>query len=249
MSFKDHFSGVSRGYAEFRPRYPDALFDFLAGLCAERRLAWDCACGTGQASLALAERFERVVATDASAEQIEAAEPHARVVYRVAQAERSGLDAESADLVTVAQALHWFDLDAFYSEVNRVLRPGGVLAVWTYGLLTIHLPEADDAMRRFYRTLDPWWPPERKLVDTGYRTIPFPFDEVTAPPFEIEARWSPPQLVGYVRTWSAVSRCLRERGEDPAAPFERELRAVWGAPDTTRAVTWPIALRVGRRRS
>jgi SAM-dependent methyltransferase len=249
MAFKDHFSGLSSGYAEYRPRYPGELFDFLAGRCVERRLAWDCACGTGQASVSLAGRFEQVLATDASAKQIEAAEPHERVSYRVAEAEHSGLGPESVDLITVAQALHWFDLDAFYREAHRVLRPGGVIAAWCYGLLSIDQPEVDLAMRRFYRMLDPWWPPERALVDAGYRTMPFPFDELPVPSFEMRAGWSLPQLVGYTRTWSAVARYRSDRGEDPVARLEEEVRPAWGGAETVRAVTWPLALRVGRRES
>src|SRR5690606_372639 len=188
----------------------------------------------------------RVVATDASAKQIEAAEAHPRIEYRVAPAEQSGLESASVDLITVAQALHWFDFDAFYREANRVLRPDGVIAAWTYSLLTVEPPEANVVVERFYRMLDPWWPPERALVDAGYSTIPFPFDSVPAPSFEMRASWSLPQLVGYVRTWSAVARYRSDRGEDPVVGLEEELRPLWG--DAARLVRWPLALKVGRRR-
>src|SRR5690606_12899398 len=185
----------------------------------------------------------------ASAEQLAAAGPRPRVGYRVAAAERRGLDTASAGLITVAQALHWFDLDAFYREADRVLRPGAVLAAWTYGLLTVEPPEANVVVERFYRMLDPWWPPERALVDDGYRSIPFPFDALPAPPFEIRAQWSLTQLAGYVRTWSAVARYRRDRGADPVVRLEEELRPLWGEPRGTRLVVWPLALKVGRRRA
>src|SRR6516162_2463674 len=142
-AFKDHFSPLASVYAEFRPTYPDALLDHVAGLCAQRGGAWDCACGSGQATIALAERFDRVVATDASAKQVAGAPPHPRVSYRVAPAEESGLEAESMDLVAVAQAAHWFDLTRFYAEVQRVLRAGGVLAIWSYGPLHVESEEVD----------------------------------------------------------------------------------------------------------
>ncbi|HEY6066574.1 MAG TPA: class I SAM-dependent methyltransferase, partial [Thermoanaerobaculia bacterium] len=178
-SFPDHFSGVAGAYAEHRPRYPDRLFEWVAGLAPRRELAWDCATGNGQAALGLADHFERVIATDASPAQIAAAVPHPRVEYRVAPAESSGLAAESADVVTVGQALHWFDRPAFYAEVRRVLRPGGVLAAWTYGHCLLGDPSADAAMRRFYsETVGPCWPPERALVDEGYRSIELPFEEI-----------------------------------------------------------------------
>jgi SAM-dependent methyltransferase len=248
-SFPDHFSGVAGAYAEHRPHYPRQLFTWLAGLAARRELAWDCATGSGQAAVGLADDFERVIATDASEAQIAAAVAHPRVEYRVAPAESSGLASDSADLVTVGQALHWLDRPAFYAEARRVLRPGGVVAAWTYGLSSLGEPRADAALRRFYsETVGPFWPRERALVDAGYRTIEFRFDEIPAPEIEMEVQWPLAAFLGYVGTWSAVTRFRAERGFDPVAGLAGELRPHWGDPAATRRIRWPIGIRAGRVR-
>ncbi len=247
-SFPDHFSAVAAIYALFRPRYPDRLFAYLATLPPRRKLAWDCATGSGQAAIGLAKHFERVVATDASAAQIAAAELGPRVEYRVAPAEASGLEPGSVDLVSVAQALHWLDRPAFYAEARRVLRPEGVLAAWTYGFPTLEDPRADAVFRRFHaETIGTCWPPERALVDMGYRTIDFPFAEIEPPEFEMEAKWTLATLLGYVRTWSATTRFQSAHGFDPVAELEKDLEPLWGGPRTERGITWPLAMRVGRR--
>jgi SAM-dependent methyltransferase len=246
MAFSDHFSGVASEYAEFRPLYPAPLFDWLAGLAPRRDLAWDCATGSGQAAVALASRFERVIATDASAGQIASATRHPRVEYRVAPAEASGLGLASVDLVTVAQALHWFDRPAFYAEARRVVRPGGVVAAWTYGHPSIDEPRADALLQRFYSdTVGPYWPKERALVDAAYRTIDFPFPEIAPPLFEMETSWPLAALVGYVATWSAVTRFRAAKDVDPVAAFAEALEATWGDPRRPRRIAWPLALRVG----
>src|SRR5690606_22036477 len=203
-------------YAAYRPRYPEPLFDFLAGLCDARGHAWDCGTGNGQTAVSLAARFERVTATDASAAQIAAAEPHPKIEYRVARAEASGLADASVDLLTVAQALHWFDLEAFFAEALRVLTPGGVLAVWSYGLCTVD-PGIDAVVDELYRELDPWWPPERRIVDDGYRGIELPVPAIEAPLFQMTTEWSAGPMLGYLRTWSACQRHLADRGSDPVS--------------------------------
>jgi SAM-dependent methyltransferase len=246
-SFADHFSSIAPEYATYRPRYPAALFAYLAGLAPRRELAWDCAAGSGQATLDLAPYFRRVIATDASAAQLAAAPAHAQVEYRVAPAEASGLDAASIDLVIVAQALHWLDLDRFYTEVRRVLAPGGVLAVWCYAILRIEPAAIDDAIRRFYsNVVGPYWPPARRLVENGYRMLAFPFDELPAPAFEMVADWTLPQLLGYLGTWSATIRYREAQGHDPVEPLTAELAAQWGRSQRSRRITWPLLLRVGR---
>lgn len=244
--FKDHFSSASDRYAAYRPDYPAALFAWLAGLCAEHDLAWDCATGSGQAALGLAPHFRRVVATDASAEQVRHAAPHPLIDYRVAPAEASGLADHGVDLVTVAQAAHWFDLPRFYAEAARMLKPGGAIAVWGYGRML--LPgEMDALFQRFYaETVGPYWPPERALIDDAYCSLDFPFTEIQPPAFAIEVEWTLPRLLDYISTWSAVKRYQAARGHDPLPALLAELRSLWGDPEAARALQWPLFLRVGR---
>jgi len=246
-AFSDHFSRVASAYATYRPQYPAELFAYLASLAPERDLAWDCAAGTGQATLGLAQHFDRVIGTDASSAQIASAEPHPRVDYRVALAESSGLADRSINLVTVAQAAHWFDFDRFHREVRRVLVPDGVVALWSYGIHAVDGGPIDAIVGHFYtNVVGPFWPPERRLIEEGYRTIPFPFDEIDTPEFELVARWTLPELLGYLRTWSATTRYLETHGVDPVVALEQELGPSWGPADQARRVRWPLALRAGR---
>jgi len=248
VSFKDHFSRLAANYASFRPHYPSALFDYLAQSCREHKYAWDCACGSGQATLALAARFATVLATDASAAQLAATAPHPNIRYRVAEAAASGLAASSVDIVTVAQALHWFDLAPFYAEVERVLRAGGVLAAWTYGVLHVTNERADRLLQEFYwDTLKPYWPDERRFVETGYRTLPFAFAEMAPPMFTMQEEWSLAQLLGYIRSWSASARYAERNGVDRAVALEASLSAVWGDPEALQRVSWPLSMRIGAK--
>jgi len=245
--FPDHFSSVADRYAEFRPRYPAALFDYLATLVPRSSLVWDCACGNGQATLDLAARFEKVIATDASREQIALAAPQPRIEYRVAPAEHSGLPDQSVGLVTVAQAVHWFDANRFHAEVKRVLAPNGVIAVWAYGINTVDGGEANQLVQHFYaKTVGPFWPPERKLVEEGYRTLPVPYPEITPPVFRMEARWTLDQLLGYFSTWSATNRYRKAKGCNPLEPLAGALKRGWGDAESLRQIVWPLTLRVGR---
>jgi len=244
--FKDHFSANPAGYADYRPRYPQALFDWLAGQCAGHDTAWDCATGSGQAAVALAGHFRRVIATDASAAQIGHAQAHAGVEYRVAPAEASGLADAGIDLVSVAQAAHWFDLDAFHAEARRVLKPGGLVALWGYEKLRLE-PALAQVVGHFYHdTLDDFWPPERALVEAGYRTLAFPFTEIAAPAFAMTTDWTLDQLLGYFGTWSAVKNYRHARGSDPLPALRAELETLWGSPDRPKNIQWPLFLRVGR---
>ena len=249
MTFKDHFSSESPNYARFRPRYGRELFAFLADLVSEHQLAWDCATGNGQAAVPLSEFFGRVIATDASEEQIRSATPNPRVEYRIAPAEKNDLEETSCDLITVAQALHWFDLPAFYNEAKRVLKPDGVLAVWSYNLLRID-PSIDAIVDRFYtETVGPFWPPERKIVENGYRDLPFPFEEINVPEFSMTAQWSVDALFGYLRTWSASKRYQEELRQDPVTLVESELRGAWPDDEDRLHVRWPLVIRLGRKPS
>lgn len=243
--YRDHFSGHAASYARFRPRYPRELFDFIAAISPGRTLAWDCATGAGQAAVALADYFGRVVATDASSAQIAHAATHPRVSYTVGLAERAPLREACADVVTVAQALHWFDFDAFYGEAARILRPGGAVCAWCYGLMRV-APAIDAIVDDLYdKTLAPYWPPERSHVDAGYRGIPFPFAEVTAPALEMRAQWTLGELTGYLATWSAVQRCIAVDRGDPLSGVAPGIAGHWGDPGQTHDVRWPLAVRAG----
>ena len=245
-NFQDHFSSLAADYHAFRPTYPPESFVFLAGLCEQRAVAWDCATGTGQAAVGLAEHFAQVIATDASAAQIAQAMLHPRISYHVASAGASGLADASVDLVTVAQAAHWFDLPAFYAEVRRVLRPCGVLALWGYERLIVP-DEIAVPFRQFYeQTLAGFWPPERHLVETGYRDLLFPFAPLATPEMVLRADWNLAQLLGYFGTWSAVKRCREATGCDPLLPLAEALQSNWGSPEATKPLKWPTFWKIGR---
>ncbi|HXX41761.1 MAG TPA: class I SAM-dependent methyltransferase [Chthoniobacterales bacterium] len=247
MQFKDHFSTQAADYAKFRPRYPALMFKYLGEIAPERKLAWDCATGNGQAAVELANVFDRVIATDASEKQIANAERHKHVDYRIAPAENSGLDSYSVDLVMVAQALHWFDLDRFYPEVNRVLQQSGVFAASAYRFFQI-TPEIDRIVNhRYYREIvGPHWPAERTSIEK-FEEIPFPlsFSEMETPPFEMTLQWNLQHLLGYLSTWSATQRFIAANKRNPLDEIERELRVAWGDTKRLRRIVWPLTLRAG----
>lgn len=246
MSFKDHFSGHAGDYARYRPDYPEALFAYLAMSVSRHELAWDCGTGNGQAALGLAAHFDRVIATDPSQNQIQNAVRHEKIHYSVAPAEQTDIPSRSVDLITVAQALHWFDFDAFYEEVRRVLKPDGMLAVWCYGLSSIN-PDVDKVAHHYYRNIvGPYWPPERRYIDEKYRTIPFPFVELPAPEFHMKAEWDMNDLIGYLLTWSATKRCQQNNQQNPIDIIRQALAKAWGREDARLTVRWPIYLRLGR---
>lgn len=248
MTQTDHFSAVATAYAAYRPTYPPALFEYLAALPARCRRAWDCGAGSGQATLGLLSHFESVIATDISRSQLAAAAGNG--VYRITScAERAPLATHSADLVIVAQALHWFDHDAFYAEVRRVVVPDGAIAVWSYDLMQLRDQGLDGIVRDFYDgDVGEFWPAERKLVDDRYRDIPFPFDERPSPAFEMAADWTLDEVLGYVGTWSAVSRYRVARGRDPVTSLRQRLGPLWGARESRRRVVWPLVVRAARLR-
>lgn len=245
--FTDPFATLAANYAAFRPSYPAALYAWLAGIAPSREVAWDCGCGNGQAALGLAGYFARVIATDASTAQIDAAPAHPKVHFRVAPAERSGLADASADLITVAQALQWFDLDRFYAETRRVLKPGGVLAAWTYNSSTIEGEEINTILQTFNRDIiGPYSPPERRHVDSGYRELAFPFEEIEAPVFNMETSRTLAELAGYSRSALTTKRFIAARGFDPVTNLERQLSPLWGGAARRRTMTATLSLRVGR---
>jgi ubiquinone/menaquinone biosynthesis C-methylase UbiE len=246
LSFKDHFSDRAESYAAFRPHYPSALLSYVAGLCGRHDLALDCGTGNGQAAVEIAPHFAQVIAIDPSEAQIKYAAPRVNVEYRVARAEHTGLHAQSVDLVIAAQALHWFQPAAFFAEAKRVLRADGAIAVWGYGDPVLDSPALQFLLHGFNRgKLESYWSPERRLLLDGYRTVEFPFDECASPELELRASWTLAQLLGYLRTWSASARYLRERGVDPVAELEPSLAAEWGEPHGKRLIRWPLYIRAG----
>ena len=242
----DHFSSLAEGYSKYRPGYPPALFERLAALAPGTGLAWDCGCGSGQAAAGLAAHFQQVVATDISLPQLLRAGPGRGVHYLCCRAEAPALADQCVDLVCVAQALHWFDLPDFYAQVRRVLRPGGVLAAWTYQLFSLNR-ELDPVIGRFYgETLARDWPLQRAHVDNGYRDLPFPFAALAPPLSSLELEWNLEQVLGYLGTWSAVDRYRKRTGDDPLRQVAADLARAWPEGRGRIRVTWPVAMRLGR---
>lgn len=248
MPSTDHFSRQAAQYRASRPDYPAALFAQLARLAPAQDLALDCATGNGQAALGLAAHFRRVVATDLSTAQLEQRRQDPRIVYVAATAERLPIADRSVDLVTVAQALHWLDLPGFYAEVQRIARPGAVVAAWSYGLMRV-APAIDRVVTDLYEDIvGAFWPPERALVESGYRELPFPFEPIPTAPLALRAEWPLERLLGYLASWSAVQRFKDASGRDPVGLVRDALAAAWGDAAVPRSIEWPLALRVGRVR-
>jgi len=241
---KDNFSKQAEIYSKFRPGYPPDLFTFIASLVKNKHAVWDCATGNGQAATELAKHFEQVYATDISEKQLENAVQKSNIIYLKEPAEKTSFEDNHFDLITVAQAIHWFDFDAFYKEVNRTLKPAGVLAVIGYGML-----KGDDEINRaidyFYKDVTgPYWDKERRYLDEGYQTIPFPFREIAAPAFVSKYNWNLGQLTGYLNTWSAVQHYIKQHGHNPVEELEMRLKEHWQA-DESRLIEFPILLRIG----
>ena len=247
MKFEDHFSAQSGQYAQYRPKYPEALYEYLASIAPSQSLVWDCGTGNGQAAVGLAQHFEWVYATDASAEQIARAHVHEKVEYYVEPAERISLESGSVDLVTVAQAVHWFDFDKFYAEVKRVLKPKGVLAVWTYGLPEIS-PTIDKIVYRCYsEILSGFWPERIRYVEERYQTLPFPFEEIIPPSVAMEGEWDLRQLTGFLDSWSGTQKYIKQNEKHPVEEVWDELSSDWPDEKEKRAIRWPLYFRVGRK--
>lgn len=245
-SFKDRFSSASPDYRRYRPAYPASLFRYLSSLTKYHDAAWDCATGNGQCAVALGDHYDRVYATDASSSQIHRAIRRKNVSYAVSEACGSGLAEQSVDIVTVAQALHWFANEAFYREVSRVLKKNGVIAAWAYGLPVIS-PKVDALVRELYSEITGgFWEPEIRHIDSNYRDLPFPFREIAAPPFSILARWTFEELKGYLGTWSAVAAMKSAGRGDPLNAVLPDLVEAWGAPPSKKNVLWSLVLRIGR---
>lgn len=246
MTFQDYFSELAAQYAEHRPRYPGRIFEYLASIAPQKNLAWDVGTGSGQAALELAKRFQRVIATDASSQQLKNAFRHKRIEYRAEPAEKTSIVSQTIDLVTVGTAVHWFDLDGFYDEVRRVCRSGGILAVWVYNLPTIE-PKVDKVLDMFTnKLLKPYWPERLHYLFEQYQTLPFPFEEITPPKFTMETEWNLDNLVGFLSSWSAIRVYMKAEGVHPLEKVLDDLQKSWGNPTKKKLVKWPLFFRIGR---
>ena len=243
QSFKDLFSQQAQDYQKFRPTYPPELFSYLASLPGQKKFAVDCGTGNGQAAVELAAHFEKVLGVDPSQKQIDNAVPHPRVGYQVSAAEKLPVADHSVDLLTVAQAFHWFKHELFFQETRRVLKEQGILAIWIYGLCRIS-PEIDAAVMELYEgILGPYWEPERKLLEQNFETISFPFVELPGAHFQMEKTWDFETLVGYLGTWSSLQTYRQKTGQDPLLEWKQKNAKLWGS-DVQRKIVWDISPRI-----
>ncbi len=241
---KDLFSKQASAYAAFRPTYPKELYDFILNYVNGREIVWDCATGNGQVARDLAPYFQKVIATDSSAQQIENAVTAQNIEYSVSPAEKTSFPDSTFDLITVGQAIHWFNFSEFYKEVIRVAKPEAILAVWGYGLLKIN-PMIDKVISDFYvNIIGPYWDAERKLVDNHYSTIPFPFREIQTPEFSFSFEWSLEELEGYLTTWSSVQKYISKKEVNPVIPLIAKIKPIW--VEEKPAINFPLFLRCGR---
>ncbi|MGM1429637.1 class I SAM-dependent methyltransferase [Sphingobacterium lactis] len=245
-AFNDNFSKQASIYAQFRPSYPHELYDYLQSLSPAQALAWDCGTGNGQSAIHLADYFDHVHASDPSEAQIENAFEHERVSYHVETAEKPSLSDNSVDLITVAQAIHWFQIDQFYEVAKRVMKKNGIIAIWAYATPTIN-PEIDRILLDFHdRIVGPYWPEEINLLRQGYMTIPFPFREIEPPEFYIRKSFKLQDLLGHLLTWSATQRFIQQEQVNPIGKLQDQLMPLWADPQKTKQVTWKIMMRVGK---
>jgi ubiquinone/menaquinone biosynthesis C-methylase UbiE len=247
MSYMDHFGEKSLDYLLFRPDYPDALYKYLATLTNKHDLAWDCGTGNGQAAVKLASYFKQVIGSDLNQAQLDAAIRKENIRYACWPAEKTGLADHAVDLITVAQALHWFQFDTFYQEVKRVADGNGVIAAWAYSLGSIN-QDIDVWIHKLYTEMlgDKYWPKERRYIDDEYQSIPFPFQKIPSPSFIIEKKMNFMQLMGYLSTWSAVKEYQKINHDDPLDLIYPDLQKVWGEPSKEYIMKWPLHLLVGK---
>jgi len=242
---KDYFSGNATGYSQFRPSYPEEMIQQIISMLKDNKRALDVATGNGQLAVKLADYFKKVYATDISENQLKQAPQISNVRYKNMPAEHTDFENGKFDLITVAQAIHWFDFDAFYKEVYRILKPDGILAVLGYGFFSTN-PDSDKILVRLYEEIvGPYWYPERRYLTEGYQTIPFPLEEVMYKKFTQSYTWTFEQLIGYLETWSATANYKKaNNNENPIALVYEELKASWEQGD--KKVTFPMFLRIGK---
>ncbi len=245
--FKDHFSSASNNYKTYRPNYPSELFTWLASQCKDTASVWDCGTGSGQAAVEHSKHFSQVLATDASDAQIKQAEPRGNITYKVSPAEELDAPDNCFDLITVAQAIHWFNLPKFFETVDRVLKPGGLLAIWGYQFIHTDT-EIDKLISHFHTNIvGPYWPIERKLLNEGYKDISFPYIRLPTPEFSMEATWNLSQLTGYLDTWSAVKEYERINNHNPTKDIAGQLEQLWGKSSEAKSITWPLIMYLGKK--
>jgi SAM-dependent methyltransferase len=245
-SFKDLFSKQADYYKKGRPNYPEELFQYLSSLCKQHDCAWDCATGNGQAAASLTPFFKKVIATDASESQLKNATHHPAIEYRKATAENSGIPSHSVDLITVATAIHWFNLEKFYTEVKRVIKPGGVFACWAY-YWSDFSPDVNKVMHKLAgEILNGYWADGRELVNNKYRTLYFPFEQLTTPSFYAITHWNLNQFKTNLRSWSSSQQYYDKHGINPVDLVAEELEKAWGDKETIREGKWEIFLKVAR---
>lgn len=243
---KDLFSKQAGVYARYRPTYPKALIEYILSFVPGREMAWDCATGNGQTALLLVPYFKKIMATDVSEKQISHAIPDPAIDYSVSTAENSPFADNSFDLITVSQAYHWFQFDAFFREATRTGKPGGIVAVWGYDLVTTPDTALNEAIRHFYTAVvGPYWDAERKYVDEKYKTVPFPFHELPSKQFSIDSEWQIEDCIGYLNTWSSVQHFIKANSYNPVDEFEKQLKNIWQDGEK-RAFSFPVFLRIGR---
>lgn len=242
---KDNFSTQAALYAKFRPKYPAELYDFVLEKVKSFNTAWDCATGNGQVASRLAETFEQVFATDISQKQLDNAHQAENIHYSIAQAEKTAFPDNTFDLITVGQAIHWFDFERFFQEVRRIAKPEAIFAAWGYGTLTIDNAQANTLFQDFYQTqIGEYWDSERRFIDEEYRSIPFPFEIIESPTFAMEYEWTLAELEGYLNTWSSVQKYIKIHHENPVDAFIESLRAIYKSTDIFM-VNFPIFMKMG----
>ncbi len=243
---KDNFSAHSEQYALYRPHYPREIFEYIFSQNDRHELAWDCGTGNGQVARVLADNFKQVIATDISAQQLKNAIQKPNVDYRLESAEETSISKSSVDLITVGQAIHWFNFDRFYIEVNRTLKPEGIIAVFGYPLPNID-SEINEVVKYFYSvTLENYWDPERRFVDERYQTIPFPFVEIESKKFTMDYPWTLDEFSGFLSTWSAVRHYIRKHGDNPVDDVRKALCRIWIEKEK-KNVSFELMLRMGRK--
>lgn len=245
MDTHNLFNDKSEIYARARPRYPEALYQWLASQCQERKMAWDAACGNGQAAAGLRKYFQFVEATDISPAQIANAPTYERVRFSVQPSEKTTFADNSFDAVCVAQAIHWFDHDRFWPEVRRVLKPGGIFAAWGYSWLKINNAVDTILQEKLFPILEPYWPPQNQLLWNNYKDIHMPFPRIEPPQMSLEVHWDIDDLFGFLHSWSATRRCMNDIGEAFFWDVQKEVAALWGG-EGHKKVTMDLIFLVGR---